>query len=137
MTALRIVSSAWCMSMEKCVRASQLQGHVQGNGVLGIKHVVVCRLAQARPQEAAFVLSLLNPDPEGRPTVDTIVRSELLLELHRSIRQRRQAPGAGARHPLDTDRCLHNWWGGDGGDVLTLRFATLARVLLLYHDATF
>ncbi len=47
---------------------------------------------QTRPQEAAFVLSLLNPDPEGRPSVDAIVRSELLLALHRSMRQRKPVP---------------------------------------------
>ena len=59
---------------------------------LVLRRCVMWSCLQTRPQEAAFVLSLLNPDPEGRPAVDTIVRSELLLELHRSIRQRKQAP---------------------------------------------
>ncbi|CAL8465090.1 g4625 [Coccomyxa elongata] len=49
---------------------------------------------QTRPQEAAFVLSLLHPDPECRPSVDAIVRSELLLALHKSIRQRKHSSGA-------------------------------------------
>ena len=69
---------------------------------------------QTRPQEAAFVLSLLNPDPEGRPTVDTIVRSELLLELHRSIRQRKQAhAGEG--------QCMDNTESGCGVGLLALK----------------
>ncbi len=49
---------------------------------------------QTRPQEAAFVLSLLHPDPDCRPSVDAIVRSELLLALHKSIRQRKHSSGA-------------------------------------------
>ena len=67
--------------------------------------LLVLRLAaQTRPQEAAFVLSLLSPDPEGRPSVDAIVRSELLLALHRSIRTRKPVPAApsacaGMLHP--------------------------------------
>ena len=40
------------------------------------------------------MLSLLSPDPEGRPSVDAIVRSELLLALHRSIRSRKPVPAA-------------------------------------------
>lgn len=39
------------------------------------------------------MLSLLHPDPDCRPSVDAIVRSELLLALHKSIRQRKHAPG--------------------------------------------
>ena len=46
---------------------------------------------QTRPQEAAFVLSLLHPDPASRPTVDSIVHSQLLLALHKSVRSRRRA----------------------------------------------
>ncbi len=42
------------------------------------------------------MLSLLHPDPECRPSVDAIVRSELLLALHKSIRQRKHS--AGGRH---------------------------------------
>lgn len=40
------------------------------------------------------MLSLLHPDPDCRPSVDSIVRSELLLALHRSIRQRKHTAGA-------------------------------------------
>ena len=48
---------------------------------------------QTRPQEAAFVLSLLHPDPASRPTVDSIVQSQLLLALHKSIRSQRTTAG--------------------------------------------
>ena len=44
-----------------------------------------------RPQEAAFVFSLLHPDPSYRPTVDSIVQSQLLLALHKSIRNQKTA----------------------------------------------
>lgn len=49
---------------------------------------------QTRPQEAAFVLSLLHPDPASRPSVDSIVQSQLLLALHNSIRSQRTTAGA-------------------------------------------
>ena len=57
-----------------------------------------CLQWQTRPQEAAFVLSLLHPDPDCRPSVDAIVRSELLLALHKSIRQRKHSSG-GCSYP--------------------------------------
>jgi hypothetical protein len=40
------------------------------------------------------VLSLLHPDPDSRPTVDDLVRSEPLLALHLSIRSRHHSAGA-------------------------------------------
>lgn len=46
------------------------------------------------------MLSLLHPDPECRPSVDAIVRSELLLALHKSIRQRKHSPGGSSTHML-------------------------------------
>ena len=63
--------------------------------MLAMNDELIPRLClQTRPQEAAFVLSLLHPDPDCRPSVDAIVRSELLLALHKSIRQRKHSPGA-------------------------------------------
>ncbi len=40
------------------------------------------------------MLSLVHPDPASRPTVDSIVQSQLLLALHKSIRSQRSAAGA-------------------------------------------
>ncbi|CAK0787313.1 hypothetical protein CVIRNUC_010531 [Coccomyxa viridis] len=61
--------------------------------------ILPSHVLRTRPQEAAFVLSLLHPDPASRPTVDSIVHSQLLLALHKSVRSRRtagevQAPGS-------------------------------------------
>lgn len=53
---------------------------------------------QTRPQEAAFVLSLLHPDPSSRPTVDSIVHSQLLLALHKSIRSQKTAGSSLSSH---------------------------------------
>lgn len=40
---------------------------------------------QHRPQEAAFVVSLLHPDPRARPSVDQILASNMLAILQRSL----------------------------------------------------
>ena len=81
---VKLGKQTWLMSHVK-------YGHHGADGIL-----FPC--AQTRPQEAAFVLSLLSPDPGGRPSVDAIVRSELLLALHRSIRTRKQPPPPGSPH---------------------------------------
>ena len=69
---------------------------------------------QTRPQEAAFVLSLLHPDPASRPTVDSIVHSQLLLALHKSVRSRRtagelQSPYRWLHHFARPVQQLHPW----------------------------
>ena len=51
------------------------------------------------------MLSLLNPDPEGRPSVDAIVRSELLLALHRSMRMRKPVPPPAPAPPAGMHAC--------------------------------
>ncbi|CAL5229502.1 g12838 [Coccomyxa viridis] len=53
--------------------------------------ILPSHVLRTRPQEAAFVFSLLHPDPANRPTVDSIVHSQLLLALHKSIRSQKTA----------------------------------------------
>ena len=45
--------------------------------------------SQTRPQEATFLASLLQHQPAARPTVDALLRSNLLPALHASLASRR------------------------------------------------
>lgn len=52
----------------------------------GLRHrILPIEVLQGRPQEAAFVLSLLHPDPSARPTAAQLMRPECLTSLQRSI----------------------------------------------------
>ena len=52
----------------------------------GLRHrILPMNLLQGRPQEAAFVLSLLHPDPSARPIAAKIMRPECLSALQKSI----------------------------------------------------
>lgn len=44
---------------------------------------------QGRPREAAFLQTLLQPDPNARPSVDALLKSNLLQSLHASLAGRR------------------------------------------------
>ena len=54
---------------------------------------------QTRPQEATFLASLLHHQPQLRPTVDALLRSNLLPALHASLPSRRGGAGAAAAQP--------------------------------------
>jgi len=52
----------------------------------GLRHrILPLDLLQHRPQEAAFVTSLLHPDPRARPTAAQLMQSNTLSALQRSI----------------------------------------------------
>lgn len=52
----------------------------------GLRHrILPMSLLQGRPQEAAFVISLLHPDPSARPTAAQLMRHECLSALQCSI----------------------------------------------------
>lgn len=53
-------------------------------------------LPQTRPQEATFLASLLQHQPALRPTVDALLRSNLLPALHASLPSRRGSAAAAA-----------------------------------------
>ncbi len=58
-----------------------------------------CSCVQTRPQEATFLASLLHHQPQLRPTVDALLRSNLLPALHASLPSRRSGAGAAAAQP--------------------------------------
>ena len=51
---------------------------------------------QTRPQEATFLASLLQHQPSARPSVDALLRSNLLPALHASLPSRRSGAAAAA-----------------------------------------
>ena len=55
--------------------------------------------AQTRPQEATFLTSLLHHQPQLRPTVDALLRSNLLPALHASLSSRRSGAAAPVAQP--------------------------------------
>ncbi len=56
----------------------------------------MCLHPQTRPQEATFLASLLQHQPSARPSVDALLRSNLLPALHASLPSRRSGAAAAA-----------------------------------------